>query len=95
MDTVRGFRKDEEKHSDRLFASHYRSNSSTQLKASCRKRRIPPFTMHGLRSLRVDTLQRQGIEPAVYEQIIGRSMIYGEGAGGLGRLSRSGLYSMW
>ena len=30
--------------------------------------------MHGLRRLRVDTLQRQGIEPAVYEQIMGHSI---------------------
>ena len=73
-DTVRGFRKDGDKDNDRLFASHYRSNSSTQLKASCRKRGIPPFTMYGLRRLRVDTLQRQGIEPAVYEQIMGHSI---------------------
>ena len=73
-DTVCGFRKDGEKESDRLFASHYRSNSSTQMKASCRKRGIPPFTMYGLRRLRVDTLQRQGIEPAVYEQIMGHSI---------------------
>ena len=73
-DTVCGFRKDGEKENERLFASHYRSNSSTQLKASCQKRGIPPFTMYGLRRLRVDTLQRQGIEPAVYEQIMGHSM---------------------
>ena len=30
--------------------------------------------MYGLRRLRVDTLQRQGIEPAVYEQIMGHSI---------------------
>ena len=30
--------------------------------------------MYGLRRSRVDTLQRQGIEPAVYEQIMGHSM---------------------
>ena len=30
--------------------------------------------MYGLRRLRVDTLLRQGIEPAVYEQIIGHSI---------------------
>ena len=30
--------------------------------------------MHGLRRLRVDTLQRQGIEPALYEQIMGHSI---------------------
>lgn len=30
--------------------------------------------MYGLRRLRVDTLQRQGIEPAVYEQIEVKSM---------------------
>ena len=68
------FGKNGEMENDRLFASHYRSNSSTQLKASCQKRGIPPFTMYGLRRLRVDTLQRQGIEPAVYEQIMGHSM---------------------
>ena len=68
------FAKDGEKEEDRLFASHYRSNSSAQLKASCRKRGIPPFTMYGLRRLRVDTLQRQGSEPAVYEQIMGHSI---------------------
>jgi len=73
-DEIRGFRKNGDKENDRLFASHYRSNSSTQLKASCRKRGIPPFTMYGLRRLRVDTLQRQGIEPAVYEQIMGHSI---------------------
>ena len=73
-DEIRGFRKEGERENDRLFASHYRSNSSTQLKTSCRKRGISPFTMYGLRRLRVDTLQRQGIEPAVYEQIMGHSM---------------------
>ena len=30
--------------------------------------------MYGLRRLRVDTLQRQGIETAVYERIMGHSM---------------------
>ena len=30
--------------------------------------------MYGLRRLRVDTLQRQGIEPAVHEQIMGHSI---------------------
>ena len=30
--------------------------------------------MYGLRRLRVDTLQRQGIEPAVYERIMGHSI---------------------
>jgi integrase len=73
-DDIRGFWKDGERENDRLFASHYRSNSSTQLKASCEKRGITPFTMYGLRRLRVDTLQRQGIEPAVYEQIMGHSI---------------------
>jgi hypothetical protein len=41
---------------------------------SCKSRGIEPFTIYGLRRLRVDTLQRQGIEPAVYERIIGHSM---------------------
>ena len=70
---IRGFTKDAEKNIP-LFPDHYRGNSCTQLKASCTKRGITPFTMHGLRRLRVDTLQRQGIEPAVYEQIMGHSM---------------------
>jgi len=30
--------------------------------------------MYGLRRLKVDTLQRQGIEPTVYEQIMGHSI---------------------
>jgi len=30
--------------------------------------------MYGFRRLRVDTLQLQGIEPAVYEQIMGHSI---------------------
>ena len=30
--------------------------------------------MYGLRRLRVDILQRKGIEPAVYEQIMGHSI---------------------
>ena len=33
-----------------------------------------PFTVYGLRRLRVDTLQRQGIETAVYERIMGHSI---------------------
>ena len=70
---IREFTKDAEKNMP-LFPDHYRGNSCTQLKASCTKRGIIPFTMHGLRRLRVDTLQRQGIEPAVYEQIMGHSI---------------------
>ena len=70
---IQGFTKDAEKNMP-LFPDHYRGNSCTQLKALCAKRGITPFTMHGLRRLRVDTLQRQGIEPAVYEQIMGHSM---------------------
>ena len=32
------------------------------------------MVLYGLCRLRVDTLQRQGIEPAVYERIMGHSM---------------------
>ena len=70
---IQGFTKDAEQNMP-LFPDHYRGNSCTQLKSSCTKRGITPFTMHGLRRLRVDTLQRQGIESALYEQIMGHSM---------------------
>ena len=53
---------------------NFRPNCSPQLLKSCKSRGIEPFTIYGLRRLRVDTLQRQGIEPAVYERIMGHSM---------------------
>lgn len=40
---------------------------------SCERRGIQPFTFYGLCRLRVDTLQRQGIEASVYERIMGHS----------------------
>ena len=70
---IREFTKDAEQNT-KIFPDHYRGNSCTQLKASYTKRGITPFTMHGLRRLRVDTLQRQRIEPAIYEQIMRHSM---------------------
>ena len=58
-----------------ILRSHpLRINVSIQLHAACRRYAIPEFAFHGLRRLRVDTLQRQGIEPAVYEQIMGQSV---------------------
>ena len=36
--------------------------------------RLFPIRFRVILGLRVDTLQRQGIEPAVYEQIMGHSM---------------------
>ena len=56
-----------------LFNWHYRKNGSGQLRVSCERRGIQPFTFYGLRRLRVDTLQRQGIEASVYERIMGHS----------------------
>ena len=57
-----------------MFNVNFRTNCSPQLLKSCKSRGIEPFTIYGLRRLRVDTLQRQGIEPAVYERIMGHSM---------------------
>ena len=56
-----------------LFSQNFRHAGSAQLVKSCRSRGVEPFTFHGLRRLKCDTLQRKGIEPAVYEQIMGHS----------------------
>ena len=71
---IRGFKKDNESEQDRLFTPSFRTNCSPQLRKSCEVRGIEPFTVYGLRRLRVDTLQRQGIETAVYERIMGHSI---------------------
>ena len=71
---IRGFKKDGDKEQDRLFTPSFRTNCSPQLRKSCEIRGIEPFTVYGLRRLRVDTLQRQGIETAVYERIMGHSI---------------------
>ena len=67
-------KKDNDKEQDRLFKPSFRTNCSPQLRKSCEIRGIEPFTVYGLRRLRVDTLQRQGIETAVYERIMGHSI---------------------
>jgi integrase len=64
----------DKKSTEKVFSKSLRINVSTQLRAACRRYAIPEFTFYGLRRLRVDTLQRQGIEPAVYEQIMGHSV---------------------
>ena len=71
---ILGFKERGAQPTQRLFKVSYRSNCSAQLRRSCELRGIEPFTIYGLRRLRVDVLQRQGIEPAVYEQIMGHSM---------------------
>ena len=71
---IRGFMRDSDNDQDRLFTASFRSNCSPQLRKSCEIRGIEPFTVYGLRRLRVDTLQRQGIETAVYERIMGHSI---------------------
>ena len=71
---IRGFKKDNDKEQDQLFKPSFRTNCSPQLRKSCEIRGIEPFTVYGLRRLRVDTLQRQGIETAVYERIMGHSI---------------------
>lgn len=67
FEEIRGWMKDGDKEQDRLFTPSFRTNCSPQLRKSCEIRGIEPFSIYGLRRLRVDTLQRQGIEPAVYE----------------------------
>ena len=74
FEEIRGWMKDGDGEDDRLFNVNFRTNCSPQLRQSCTYRGIEPFTIYGLRRLRVDTLQRQGIEPAVYERIMGHSM---------------------
>ena len=71
---VRSFKKDTDSEQGRLFTPSFRTNCSPQLRKSCEIRGIEPFTVYGLRRLRVDTLQRQGIETAVYERIMGHSI---------------------
>ena len=71
---IRGFKKDNEREQDRLFTPSFRTNCSSKLRNSCEIQGIEPFTIYGLRRLRVDTLQRQGIETAVYERIMGHSI---------------------
>ena len=71
---IHRLKKDHDKEQDRLFTPSFRTNCSPQLRESCEIRGIEPFTVYGLRRLRVDTLQRQGIETAVYERIMGHSI---------------------
>ena len=71
---VRSFKRDTDSEQGRLFTPSFRTNCSPQLRKSCEIRGIEPFTVYGLRRLRVDTLQRQGIETAVYERIMGHSI---------------------
>ena len=58
----------------RVFSKGYHGNVSTMLKETCIRLGVREFTFYGLRRLRVDTLQRQGVEPAVYEKIMGHSL---------------------
>ena len=71
---ILAFRKVNEKDDTWLIKNPVRSNLSARVKEECKKYGVREFTMYGLRRLRVDTLSRQGIEPAVYEKIMGHSM---------------------
>lgn len=65
---------EDQRQKGRLFGAHYRTNASGRLAEICKNLKIKPFTMHGLRRLRSDTLFRSNIEPAVYEALMGHSV---------------------
>lgn len=64
----------------RLFPKSFRTRLSVLLIEACHRMRVKPFVFYGLRRLRVDTLQRMGVESAVYERIMGHSMSVGKDA---------------
>ena len=62
----------------RVFPKSFRTRLSVILLETCRRVRVKPFVFYGLRRLRVDTLQRMGVETAVYERIMGHSLGIGK-----------------
>ena len=59
FEEIRGWMKDGDGEDDRLFNVNFRTNCSPQLLKSCTSRGIEPFTIYGLRRLRVDTLHHK------------------------------------